>query len=305
MDKEDLKNNLLMIARVGLSGAILLIIMVAGLVLSKKLTPGLNPFLVLAAAVGSAVGTFIVFPKVVQRLGIAGPDFDRTAMTEDFSVPETAVPRMLQNSGISIDSVHFGDMPGLHLVGKDDTTAQWQTSEGDIVFMRFIPEPPKKPLPLNNLEGLREQYKKIAAQRRAAMIELNIVPYSSIPCMEMISKTKMQPHGMTYAAAASLLLADFSFNIAFYSPERGMTGFRDALVASKFMDKYPSTQEFDAVFYDRSSNPEAAQRNRSDDECYDADFPDHPLSRCRKFLRDLRAHIVLAPEVRNAKSFSA
>ena len=207
----------------------------------------------------------------------------------------------LKDLGISIDSVQFADMPGLNLVEKDARSIRWQTDEGDIVFLLFIPEPIQNLVPLSDISGVREEYKEMVAQQGAAMIDLDILPYSGIPCMEMISKTRMQTMGMAYAASATLLLRDFSFNIAFHSQERGVTGFRDAIVADKFLAKYASTQEFEAAFYDRSLNPEAAQRNRSDDQCYDVDFPDHPLSRCRKFLRDLRTHIIIMPEVRNAK----
>lgn len=299
MEKEDLIDQLLMIARVGLSLALLMIVMVAGLVLSKKLIPDLNPFLVLVAAIGTAVASFIAFPKVVKSQRVTAAPLSKFAR-EDFSVTEKMVPIELEKQGISIDSVHFSDVPGLNLVEKDATWARWQTDDGDIVFLRFIPEPIQNPVPLSDTSGVREQYKEMVAQQGAAMIELDIVSYSGIPCMEMISKTRMQPHGMAYAASATLMWRDFSYNIAFHSQERGVTGFRDAIVADKFLAKYESTEEFDAAFYDRSSNPAAAQRNRSDDECYDADFSDHPLSRCRQFLRDLRTHIVIMPEVRNA-----
>jgi len=300
VEKDDLIDQLLMIARVGLSLALLMIVMVAGLVLSKKLIPDLNPFLVLVAAIGTAVASFIAFPQVVKRQRVTAAPPSKFAR-EDFSVAEKMVPIELEKLGISIDSVHFSGMPGLNLVEKDATWARWQTDEGDIVFLRFIPEPVQNPVPLSDTNGVREQYKEMVAQQGAAMIELDIVAYSGIPCMEMISKTRMKPHGMAYAASATLMWRDFSFNIAFHSPERGVTGFRDAIVADKFLAKYAGTEEFDAAFYDRSSNPEAAQRNRSDDECYDVDFPDHPLSRCRQFLRDLQTHIVIMPEVRNAR----
>lgn len=300
MGKEDLKDQWLMIARAGLSLALLIIVMVAGLVLSKKLIPDLNPFLVLVTAIGSAVGTFIAFPKVVGRQRTDAPPA-KFAISEDFSVPKNVVPIALRELGISIDSVHFAGMTGLSLVEKDARSAEWQTNEGDIVILRFIPQPTVNPVPLGDTSGLREQYKDMVAQQGAAMINLDVILYSGIPCMEMISKARMAAHGMAYAASATLMLRDFSFNIAFHSPERGITGFRDAIVADKFLSKYASTPEFEAAFYDRSSNPDAAQRNRSDDECYDVDFPGHPLSRCRQFLRDLRTHIVIMPEVRNAK----
>ena len=299
MERDDLIDQLLMIARVGLSLALLMIVMVAGLVLSKKLIPDLNPFLVLVAAIGTAVASFISFPKVVKRQRVTAAPSSKFAR-EDFSVAEKMVSIELEQQGISIDSVHFSAMPGLNLVEKDATWARWQTDEGDIVFLRFIPEPIRNPVPLSDTNGVREQYKEMVAQQGAAMIELDIVSYSGISCMEMISKTRIEPHGMAYAASATLMWRDFSFNIAFHSPERGVTGFRDAIVADKFLAKYESMEEFDAAFHDRSSNPAAAQRNRSDDECYDVDFPDHPLSRCRQFLRDLRALIVITPEARSA-----
>jgi hypothetical protein len=212
---------------------------------------------------------------------------------------------MFMKRRVSIDSVQFASLEGLTLVEKNDTRVQWQTPGGDFIIVRFIPEPTRNPVPLSDIEGLREQYKEMAAQQGKAMIDVNVLQYSGIPCMEMISKTKMDPHGMVYAGSASLLLSDFSFNISYHSPERGYTGFRDAMVAQRFFDRYGNIpeEEFNKMFFDLSSNPEAAQRSRADDECYDAEFPEHPLSKCRDFLRDLPQLLQIAPEVRKAKIY--
>ena len=44
-------------------------------------------------------------------------------------------------------------------------------------------------------------------------------------------------------------------------------------------------------------------RNQAEDERYDADFPDHPLSRLRRGLKDVEASLRLAESIKTAAAF--
>ena len=46
------------------------------------------------------------------------------------------------------------------------------------------------------------------------------------------------------------------------------------------------------------------QRNRAEEETYDSQFPDHPLSRVRSLLGHLRESLEIAPEIRTAAPFA-
>ena len=313
-NNEDLTYQILQVAQIVLSVATLLFVVVAGFVLSKKLIPDLSPVLVLLTALGSAAGTFILFPRVMAHLGIAGFKRELPKAADRYdnnkkSLPsssESYVPGAFESPDVSIYSVHFGRLTNHNLVQETAHSIAWRTSDGDVLELRFFPEPSRNAVPLSDLNGLREQYKEKAAQGGAALIELTVSSYKGVPSVDMISKVKLDPNGMAYTASATLLLCDFSFNIGYHCYERGFTGFRDSVIAAKFWNENPNMpqEEFNTMWFESSSNPEAAKRNRSDDECYDSEFPDHPLSRCRKFLRDLPDRIVIAPAVLNARPFS-
>jgi hypothetical protein len=95
--------------------------------------------------------------------------------------------------------------------------------------------------------------------------------------------------------ARSFPLRDRSFVLSLYAVERGMTGIRDTIMFSKL------SLEGGAVRVDEetrrmvgwTSDPYFPDfdgpclRNLSEDERYDADFPDHPLSIIRTELAAL------------------
>jgi hypothetical protein len=88
-----------------------------------------------------------------------------------------------------------------------------------------------------------------------------------------------------------------------------MTGIRDSVVLAEEMaagrvqiDDQQKLQGWCADPYD-SAVTSGLIRNLAEDEKYDARFPDHPLSRLRRYLGQLESTIVVAPSARTAPPF--
>ena len=138
---------------------------------------------------------------------------------------------------------------------------------------------------------IRQIYRETLGEH-GGIVSVEPVTISSIKSIETIFKLQQKPTGMTYIASLTIPLRDFSFVVKFQCPEVGITGIRDAAIFLKlkpglkcgpngaphgwFKDPY-------AARYDSQ-----ARYNLSDAAQYDADFPDHPLSRARRHLGSLK-----------------
>ncbi len=111
---------------------------------------------------------------------------------------------------------------------------------------------------------------------------------------------------MTYIGAITLPWRDFSYVVKLSCVEHGITGVRDSTVAMKLMDEGHEFQDnmrgWMADPYDPSIVTPLA-RNLSESEEYDAEFPNHPLSRLRAQFPGLERTIRVASELKSAAPF--
>ena len=101
----------------------------------------------------------------------------------------------------------------------------------------------------------------------------------------------------------------FSYVLKIQCEERGPTGLRDASVLDQALaqgrvaiGKDGGVTGWAADPYDPDFRAEVL-RNQADDERYDADFPDHPLSRLRRGLKDVESTLSLAASIKTAAEF--
>jgi hypothetical protein len=91
-----------------------------------------------------------------------------------------------------------------------------------------------------------------------------------------------KPHDAIYAL--TLPFRDFSFVPRVECEERGRTGVREAVVLAEFLKVGSDDMDgWAADLYDPSLRTEPL-RNISEDEKYDAKFPDHSLSRVARYV---------------------
>jgi hypothetical protein len=112
-----------------------------------------------------------------------------------------------------------------------------------------------------------------------------------------------KPHDAIYIDALMLPFRGFRFVLRVECEERGLTGVREAVVLAEFLKVGSDDMEgWAADLYDPSLRTEPL-RNISEDEKYDAKFPDHPLSRVRRQMRHLHSTLIVPPEVKAAAPF--
>jgi hypothetical protein len=113
----------------------------------------------------------------------------------------------------------------------------------------------------------------------------------------------------------TLPFRDFSYVLKVQCMETGTTGIRESVVLAQMMasgqvklqNSGPGPQQLRIAGcmqdpYDPTTSA-PLMWNLAEDKQYDAQFPDHPLSRLRSVLRQVQPSLRLAPEVKDATPF--
>lgn len=102
-----------------------------------------------------------------------------------------------------------------------------------------------------------------------------------------ILKVRMNPHGVQYQLAMQIVRDGQGINISGYFDEAGTTGIRDVMVFEMLRREGKITEDMDKWTADPldPSVTKGFLMNRSEQEQYDAIFPEHPLTVARNFVR--------------------
>ncbi|GIJ46333.1 hypothetical protein Val02_32190 [Virgisporangium aliadipatigenens] len=176
----------------------------------------------------------------------------------------------------------------------------WQDPNGDVAVVVPIDLVPDLPAALSEPAALFRAVAIKDAQSGAGLVEGEVITVDGLPAMRQIIKIKHphQPTGLVFIGSLLIPRATCSVVLKVQCPEQGTTGMREAMIVARV--------GIDGAFPPSRYAPDVDLRalgglptNVADDPAYDATFPDHPLSRCRRLLARL------IPTVRVADAFRA
>ena len=159
----------------------------------------------------------------------------------------------------------------------------------------------------STLDQWRARCRDSATQSRGAIIEVELRTLDGCAAIHDIMKVPQIPFGMGYLGCISLPFREFGFMITVACKERGTTGARDTSIFAELLQKdevrFEDGKDQPIGWMQDPYDPAVKTppgRNRSDDELYDARFPDHPLSQVRGLLRRIETTLRLSDEVKGA-----
>jgi len=183
----------------------------------------------------------------------------------------------------------------------------WFNAVGDSLVRNYFDVPPDLPPWSGSLDGIRATYRE-ALGNHGGLVEVERVTIGGHQAVRALLKVKQPTHGMAYMLVLTFPFRHCSFIVTVQCGEHGMTGMRDTAVAARLRVapvgsdwRCADGQPWFSDPYD-ASHLGGMRRNRADDEEYDASFPDHPLSRVRAHLEQLRG-ITLPAETRTLAPF--
>jgi hypothetical protein len=145
------------------------------------------------------------------------------------------------------------------------------------------------------VEQLREFYWSGVSGVGAELVECALESVAGQVAIRVLMKAPQQPSGRFYQAAYTLPFRDFSFVIKVQCREHGMTGVRETILADRRMaaGEMPDVTGKGPFF--RDWNPDSPE--------YDAEFPEHPVSRARRILEHVARTAVLDQAVSQLPKF--
>jgi len=200
------------------------------------------------------------------------------------------------------------DLTGWAPDAQSEDEVRWTSASGDVLSLHLIAVPPDFPTGLDDVQGLRAFYRKLTVEAGGGIIEVDVVSQAQLRLVRTLCKFPQRPTGMAYIGSLALPFAAFSYLIKVQCPEQAITGLRDTLILSTLIppdDQGPQRwveEEWAKDPYEPSDRSRL-RRNLSEDEQYDAEFPDHPLSRARRYLARILRTLEVEPSLREAAPF--
>lgn len=190
----------------------------------------------------------------------------------------------------------------------DESTALFTNDSGDGFSINYFPKVPDIEADVSDALALRAFYRAAAESSGVAMLEVDPTRIAGLPAVRTILKARLQPTGFAFIGSYTLPFADCSYVLKCQSVERGVTGMREAAVLVMQTVPMPMDEQTGKLIgweqdpYDPSIRGRF-MRNRADDEQYDAEFPAHPLSRVRRYLKELGEQLDVSPAIAAARPF--
>lgn len=181
------------------------------------------------------------------------------------------------------------ELPGYRQVDQD----VWVNDDGDVLSLHFFGLPPDLPASLDDGPALRAALTRVTAGAGGGLIEASVKSLGALPALKQILKLPLpgQPSGQAFIGSFTVPRAMCSTVVKVQAPERGMTGMREAMVMAQVgHDKY---------FRPHPYAPDVQGGlpfHAADHAQWDAQFPDHPLTRVRRTLDALAAAVQVVPE---------
>lgn len=186
----------------------------------------------------------------------------------------------------------------------------WLTPQGDRLKLHYYPIPPDLDADLNNVDSVRLTYRQLVDGAGFGIVEVDTVIIDGCTAVRTLFKCEQEPKGRLYLGSLTFPFRDFSYVLKLQCNELGTTGIRDSIILNNLMgsgevDVDPKLGKI-IGWLDDPYNPSemrAMTRNKSERPEYDAQFPDHPLSRARCVLNYLEHTVKIADVVKRQPSF--
>ena len=185
----------------------------------------------------------------------------------------------------------------------------WRNAAGDALGLFYFDLPPDIPVALEAIDELRRFFRLLVTDAGGGLVELDVVTLDGLPSIRQIVKQPQPGGGMTYVGSYTIPRRSFSYVMKIQCEERGMTGVREMVVMDQALAQGRVALSKDEGMTGWTTDPYDPEfeaevlRNQAEDERYDKDFPDHPLSRLRRGLRDVATSLSFDESIKTAADF--
>ena len=188
-------------------------------------------------------------------------------------------------SGLTLDAVTF-DSTGHELKGdlRPGEVRVWYTPDGDGLGLYLFPIPPDLPANATSRDELVAFYVDQLAPAGGKLVELDLVAAAGMTVLRTIASLPGENDARVYVGAITLPFRDFSYVFKCQCDEEGVTGMKETLLRARALTQDVGTAD-------------------PDDPAHDADYPAHPVARCRRALAHVASTLRIDDEVAKLPRF--
>ena len=181
----------------------------------------------------------------------------------------------------------------------DNTKKVFYLSDYDDLSINFFDCPPDIHSKDDTEVEIQNFYRKLSYESGGAIIEVKKIKIGSFDAINTILKFPKPPSGMVYIGSYTIPFKNCSYVVKVVCVEQGITGIRDSAILSLMItngtvkrdnEKEGRLKGWMRDPYDNSINL-PFMMNLSESEKFDDMFPNHPLSRLRKYLKHIEETI--------------
>lgn len=209
---------------------------------------------------------------------------------------------LFSKKNVTIESVSIPDF-GWPKVKENKSIIQWvnpdETIAISINYFDIVPNIPT----LKDVNVLKGFYRNLVTGADGGVVEVVLYKRQQFNIIRTIFKIPQMPSGMTYVGSLTIPFSTCSFVLKIQAVESGATGMREAIVVNKLL----SAGNYDEASW--SSDPYDKEvktgrlMNKAEDQSYDDDFPNHPLSQVRNLLSQIEEDVQWQSEVEKLRPF--
>jgi len=215
--------------------------------------------------------------------------------------------KLFNRKKITINSISIPDF-GWNKENNDSSFKQWNNPEqASLLSLNFFDIKPDLPT-IKDEQMMRDFYRERITANGGGLIQIDIIDLKGHPALKSIFKFPQKPTGMAYLSSLIIPFENYSYVIKVQAAEAGISGIRDNTIAMILSNQGKITigDEGYEGWASDPYNPDIKKgplMNLSEDEKYDTDFPNHPLSIIRASLQQIESEISFGKELEKAKKF--
>ena len=194
----------------------------------------------------------------------------------------------------NIDSLTF-DLTDCQVMEQSESQRAWLSSSGVAHLLRLTPGPPWRSFDLTNLAAATEFCTQDSAKLGGVVLSTEVASAAGVELLQGLFKYRdpVRPGspGMYFVGILWIPFRDCCYQLNIEARETGITGARDVVALLSLGVENP---QWELV--------KGSLHSPSDDEQYDTLF-DHPLSKVRKRVREVRATLQFNSNIQSLTPF--
>lgn len=178
----------------------------------------------------------------------------------------------------------------------------WGNACGDVLSIRFNPVAPQMPS-LFRIQALKDYHTQQLQASGGTILSLDLLQVKGVSVGKLIFKTMLGSGGWGYVSMLFLPYRDFSYSIRLQALERAGDEVRGQHVWGWLHESQPPGADCQALWFgleQSPADPHVARHCMADEERWDREFPEHPLSRMRAELSRLIPTLMVSRDVKNS-----